>query len=84
MGNMYVGMFVIGSDKPATHTYETDDTNFKNGEILLPDYVHLDTLVVTDAVFLNKWMKDYDVESDGDIIDLLRVSTKQYNKTIKK
>lgn len=56
-----------------------DDTSFYNGEILYPDYVHQDTLIVTNAVFLNKWMEEYDVASDGDIMDLLKVGTVKYN-----
>lgn len=62
------------------HTYETDDTQFYNGEILYPDHVHTDTLIVTDAPFINKWMRDYDAASDGDIYDILRVSTNKYIK----
>lgn len=61
------------------HTYETDDTKFHNGEILLPDYVHLDTLVVTDAKFINWAMEYYDAASDGDIMDILRSGTEKYS-----
>ncbi len=60
------------------HTYETDDTTFKNGEVLMPDYVHQDTLVVIDADFLNYCMEKYDIASDGDIADVLRTTTKKY------
>lgn len=58
------------------HTYETDDTGFYNGEILLPDYIHIDTLVVTKADVLNWCMEHYDISSNGDIVDILRISTK--------
>lgn len=56
----------------ADHTYETDDTKFYNGEILAPDYVHKNWLVVTNADSLNWAMEYYDAGSDGDIMDLLR------------
>jgi hypothetical protein len=58
--------------------YETCDTNFYNGEVLLPDMVHHDTLIVVDAGYLNKCMADYDIESDADISDILSVTTKKY------
>lgn len=60
------------------HTYETDDTHFYNGEILLPDYVHSDTLVITDAKFINWAMEYYDAASDGDIFDILHSGAKKY------
>lgn len=59
------------------HTFETDDTKFYNGEILLPDYVHLDTLIVIDAKLLNWCMEKYDISSDGDINDVLKITTKK-------
>lgn len=51
----------------------TDSVWYHNGEVLLPDYVHSDTLIVTDATFLNKWLicNEYNVGGDGDIDDLL-------------
>lgn len=58
-----------------TPSYESDDTDFYNGEILLPDYVHQDTLIVTNAAFLNWAMEHYDAASDGDILDILCVTT---------
>lgn len=53
------------------HTYETDDTRFKNGEILMPDYVHTEKLMVVNADSLNWAMEYYDAASDGDIADIL-------------
>lgn len=62
-----------------THCYDVIDTNYYNGEILLPDYVHTDTLIVIDAKLMNYLMKYYDATSDGDINDILRVGTKPYS-----
>lgn len=76
MSVIYAGCYV--QDNEVSHTYETDDTSFKNGEILLPDYVHTDTLIVVDAKFLNECMQNYDIASDGDINDVLRTTTKKY------
>lgn len=57
------------------HTYESDDTGFYDGEILLPDYVHSDTLVVISSKFINWAMEYYDAGSDGDISDILGEGT---------
>lgn len=59
----------------SVHSYETDEHRFYNGEILMPDYVHLDTLSVTDADFLNEMIIEdkYQIQGDGDISDLLGV-----------
>lgn len=62
-------------DTSLLHTYETDDTQYYKGEVLYPDYVHDDTLVVVNAKDLNMLMEKYDVQSDGDINDILRVTT---------
>jgi hypothetical protein len=56
-------------------SYVTNAIKYYNGEVLLPDYVHEDTLIVTDAVFLNYCMENYDIVTDGDIADILRVTT---------
>jgi len=63
------------------HTYETDD-KFFNGQILLPDYVHPDTLIVTDARFINWCMVKYDAASDGDIADILKAGTRKYSRPV--
>jgi hypothetical protein len=55
--------------------YETDDTTYFNGQILYPDYVHLDTLIVTDATRLNQLIGGDDIGSDQDIIDVLCITT---------
>lgn len=51
-------------------TYETDNS-FKSGEILLPDYVHLDTLVVLDGLRLTWHIQSPDVASDEEISEIL-------------
>jgi hypothetical protein len=57
----------------ATSMFKSEG-RFYNGEILLPDYVHADTLVVTDADWLNK---HYDSAiTDGGIMELLNHSTR--------
>lgn len=61
------------------HTFESDDTNYYNGEILYPDYVHSDTLIVMDSKLLNWCMEKYDIGSDGDINDILIATTKKLN-----
>lgn len=71
-----LALFLSRCTTPSQPTYETDNTHFYNGEILLPDYVHTDTLVVTDAKTLNWCMANYDVASDGDINDILTITTK--------
>jgi len=58
-------------NKKVVHTYETDDLSFKNGEILYPDYVHDDTIIVSNADSLNWCMENYNIASDGDIWDVL-------------
>lgn len=48
---------------------------FTNGQILYPDYVHSDTLVVNDADYLNACMNDGKLKSDGDIMEILNETT---------
>ena len=60
------------------HPFETDDTAFYNGEILLPDYVNMDTLIVTDANYLNWAMNKFNPGSDGDIMEILKEGTIPY------
>lgn len=55
--------------------YETSYTHYYDGQILLPDYVHSDTLVVISSKFLNWAMEHYDAASDGDISDILGEGT---------
>ena len=62
---------------PVTHTYESDDILYRDGDTLLPDYVHSDTLIVTDAKTLNWCMENCDIASDGDINDVLSITTKK-------
>jgi hypothetical protein len=52
---------------------------FYNGQILLPDYVHADTLIVTDAEYLNECMKDGKFKTDGDIREILNETTEIHN-----
>lgn len=84
-----VGIFVMGISKgkhiepePFKYTgYETSDTNYRNGQILYPDYVHTDTLVVVNADSLNWCIANYDIASDGDISDVLRAYTVPYDSS---
>lgn len=57
------------------HTYESSDITYYNGEILLPDYVHTDTLVVIDAELLNDIITQPDIASDQDISECLTGTT---------
>lgn len=52
--------------------FKQDRANFKNGEILLPDYAHTDTIVVMDADGLNEAIEKVD-GSDGEIDSVLRL-----------
>jgi hypothetical protein len=54
---------------------QDDIPRFHNGQILLPDYVHDDTLIVTDADWLNKHIDS--ATADGAIMELLNHSTKK-------
>lgn len=45
--------------------------NYKNGEILLPDYAHTDTLTVIDSEGLNAAMEDLQPATDQEISDIL-------------
>lgn len=62
---------------PYVHSYETDENKFYNGEILLPDMVHADTLQVINADFLNEMIIEdkYEIASDGDIYEVLAEGT---------
>lgn len=55
---------------------------FYNGEILLPDYLHDDTLIVVDADFLNKEMPKCE-GSDESIMELLCVTSEPINNHLK-
>lgn len=57
------------------HNYETTDIYYNDGDTLLPDYVHSDTLIVVSSEFLNWAMKHYDAGGDGDISDILGEGT---------
>ena len=52
-------------------------SQYYDGEVLLPDYVHSDTLVVTNAWLLNWYMKRVD-GSDGEIMEALELTTRVY------
>lgn len=58
--------------------YESDDTHYVNGQILLPDMVHLDTLVVINSEYLNECLARPDVGSDGDIMEILNETCVKY------
>ncbi len=63
-------------DTSLLHIYETDDTHYYQGEVLYPDYVHDDTLIVTDAAYLNWAMDSANIASDAEINDALIQGTK--------
>jgi len=76
----------IDSNKQVLNAYKDGDTiriefpetnsRFYDGQILLPDYVHLDTLIVTDGGILNRGISK--TETDGEIAELLSITTKKY------
>ena len=61
---------LMGSGLFAT---EEPRKTFYNGQQLLPDYVHLDTLRVVDAEYLNA--KIGQMQTDADIWELLNETT---------
>lgn len=62
---------VIIEDTFKYEGYETDDTCYYIGQILYPDYVHLDTLVVIIPKLLNRMMADPTVGSDEELSEIL-------------
>lgn len=88
----FIGAFVLlcilsylshRKDAPATKVfkysgYETDDTSYYNGQLLFPDMIHQDTLVVVDAKQLNECIASPYVASDGDLIEILNETTQKY------
>lgn len=62
--------------------YESDDTHYTNGQILLPDMLHDDTLIVTNAPYLNECLARPEVGSDGDIMEILNETTVKYFPTL--
>lgn len=71
-------MYATGYVKDNEFTYypevTTTENKFYNGEVLLPDYVHNDTLVVINAKLLNDELQYCD-GSDGSYNDLLGEAT---------
>lgn len=56
----------------------TTDQQYKQGQILYPDYVHTDTLVVTDANKLNWRFENLSMATDEDISEALMDCTEVY------
>lgn len=71
--------FTVKNERFKYMGYESDDTNYTNGQILLPDLVHSDTLIVTNAPYLNECLARPDVGSDGDIMEILNETTVRYS-----
>lgn len=63
-------MYVAKFKQPYKPVFKQNRADFKNGEIILPDYAHDDTLVVVDSEGLNKGIEDCD-GTDGDIDSVL-------------
>lgn len=87
---LYIGTlgYVIGLSQGLPHEknkrfkyvgYESDDTNYTKGQILLPDMVHSDTLIVTDGAYLNECLARPDVGSDDDLFEILNETTVRYS-----
>jgi hypothetical protein len=53
--------------------------HFKMGEILYPDYVHEDTLIVYDPEYLNQCLSDGKLKTDADILEILNETTVRYS-----
>jgi hypothetical protein len=63
---------MVGCSKPQV---VNDIPKFYNGQILLPDYAHTDTLIVTDAETLNYLIARDSLLTDGSISDILCITT---------
>ena len=72
MGIMALAQAIKKVKKQPAIEFKQDRANFKNGEILLPDYAHTDTIVVMDADGLNEAIEKVD-GSDGEIDSVLRL-----------
>jgi hypothetical protein len=59
---------------------DTYPTHYTNGQILLPDYAHNDTLVVINANRLNSLFSGPPVQGDEDISDILYEGAVPINK----
>jgi hypothetical protein len=55
--------------------YETDDTNYYQGQILLPDLIHSDTLAVIFPELLNKMLQDPTISSDEELDEIIQECT---------
>lgn len=55
-------------------------TEYKDGEILYPDYVHDDTLQVTHGAMLTILINSGEVASDIDIAEALYITTQPYHR----
>lgn len=53
---------------------------YYNGEILYPDYVHDDTLIVTDAAAMNYLISRDTLNTDGSNSDILCVGSEPFNR----
>lgn len=62
-----VAIHLALSNKTEQPTLSSTPTYY-NGEILYPDYVQQDTLIVTDAQYLNNVMADPDFDASDDTI----------------
>lgn len=71
---MYATGYVKDNEFSSYPEVATTESNFYNGEVLLPDYVHGDTLVVINAKLLNDELQYCD-GSDGSYNDLLGEAT---------
>jgi hypothetical protein len=69
----------IGYAMGLTDRVNENIERFKMGEILYPDYVHDDTLIVYDPEYLNQCLSDGRLKTDGDIMEILNETTVKYS-----
>ena len=69
--------FTLSESKPV---FKVDRADFKDGEIVLPDYAHDDTLIVLNSFKLNEAIDNCE-GTDGEIDSVLHLYCKPYFTT---
>lgn len=64
--------------------YETDDTSYVKGQVLPPDQIHDNALIVVNADSLNWSLRYENSESDADLIRVLNKYCKPINQPLNK
>lgn len=68
--------FADSSNTPTSNIVANIFQNFKDGDTLLPDYSHVDTLIVTNAERVNFLFMKSQPATDGEISEVLGKGTR--------